>query len=451
MCWEGVVCVNGIVDFSDATPKQTKLDCDAAEAILDPFGCIDTKSCNDATGACESIKKPVGTQCWVDGEDEGCSGYSCNDDMECVEDDQFDYECSDADYAEICADDCKPCTELKCSWATLEDKKVHSCDPEPLFGEPCDDENPCTVGDACGPHPDYNKLSVCEPGDGKTIDECAEELGKNEVECQLKGVTCDPVDGCGYDEAKAADWCKPPSTICYNAAEVYCTHIDPGTDYWDAETGCNVPEVFTCPELPCAENACVKEEIDGGYQYKCEPTFYPDGTPCFDGDPCTGGDLCAVGECVAAPGLPQACQDVDQTPENPCDGPQCTVTDADDPDGFECILEPLPIGTPCEVDDDLCTEGICQQGGDTVICQEAPVPVEGLIEVCGDQVDNDCDGMVDELCIVLGAMPSWLSGMLTTTDGTLQLWLGRVQLLPAGEATTPSGSYTLTITPPTAD
>lgn len=456
-CWEGAICVDGVLDYTNATPKPAKQDCDKEEALLPPFGCIDEMSCDDSSGACEPIKKPEGTQCWKDGEDgegEVCPGHSCSDEGECEKDEELDYQCTDVDYSEICDEDCQACTGLKCLWKEQGSKKVHTCDPDPKFGDECDDDNPCTVGDTCGPHPDYDKLSVCAQGEGKTLEECAAELGKDDVLCQFEGIACDPDPeiGCTYDEEKASEWCKPPSTICYNALEVYCTHQDPGTGDWNVETGCNVPETFSCPELPCAENTCFKTTADdGGIKYECQPTAYPDGTACYDGDPCTEGDACAGGQCAPEAGLPQACQglDIDPTPENPCDGPQCVVTDAEDPGGFECVTNPLDVGTPCEVDDDPCTQGTCQPGGGSLVCQEVLVPTEGLTELCSDNVDNDCDGMVDEFCLLVSALPNWLSGTVKTEDGSLRVWLGRLTITPTGEASTPSGSYTLTITPPT--
>ena len=452
-CWKnGVSCVGGQVTASeDAEKTDLHLGCDKNTAA-NLFGCIDRFLCSEAgDGSCDPISKLAGAECWLedeDPEDRICPGASCTAESECVQDDENVYEC--VGYPEACDVTCQQCTDIVCTWTPSGPNKEHHCDPVDRFGEPCDDGNLCTVGDICGWHPQYDKiLAVCNPGEGTTIEDCAAENGWNEVECQLKGISCDPENGCAYDEEKAAEWCKPPSSVCVNESKVYCTHQDPGTGNWDPETGCNIPEPFNdCPELSCGENVCVKIEGDGGDIYLCEFTAYPDGSSCFDGNPCTVGDSCVGGECVPDPEQPQACPDGDG---DPCNGPQCIVTDPDSPEGYACEMEPLEIGTPCEADEDTCTAGTCQPGDGSAICVEVLVPTEGLVEVCGDSIDNDCDGMADEICFVLGALPSWLSGMLTTSDGKLQLWLGRVQILPAGEAITPSGSYTLTITPTTAD
>ena len=73
-----------------------------------------------------------------------------------------------------------------------------------------------------------------------------------------------------------------------------------------------------------------------------------------------------------------SCDDLD----NDCDG---SVDE-----GFE-------VGLPCPIGEGACrNEGVtvCADDGTSVVCVGEAAP--GLVELCGDNEDNDCDGLVDE-------------------------------------------------------
>ncbi|MFA6254638.1 MAG: VWA domain-containing protein [Patescibacteria group bacterium] len=83
--------------------------------------------------------------------------------------------------------------------------------------------------------------------------------------------------------------------------------------------------------------------------------------------------------------------------------PECTteVCDGVDNDCDDLIDEGWNVGSEC-----IAGQGICQQSGTYACDPQDPagpavcsaVPTEGEKEFCGDELDNDCDGYVDEDC-----------------------------------------------------
>ena len=139
---------------------------------------------------------------------------------------------------------------------------------------------------------------------------------------------------------------------------------------------------------PCTVNSC----SDG--QCQSEPS--PNDVACSDGDDCTIGDTCDEGLCIPGPKDPD-CID----PVGPCDGKE----DGDScDDGDPCTLDDFcskglcfgdSISPDC-LEDDLDQDGFTVQEGD---CDDNdPTVFPGAKELCGDKVDNDCDGDIDEDC-----------------------------------------------------
>ncbi len=157
------------------------------------------------------------------------------------------------------------------------------------------------------------------------------------------------------------------------------------------------------PEAACAFSAC----IDG----ECVTGTVPDGLPCSDGDPCTLDDQCEDGECVGG-----------------VTDPNCIPTGCEgDPDGTPC-----DDGDECTLDD-FCLAGVCVGGALDPECAEQDLdgdgftPAEGdcddtdaeinpaAVEICGDNKDNDCNGMIDDGCGV-ECFPTGCSGEICASE-----------------------------------
>jgi len=397
-CWDGLVCKNGEIDTTVATPTALAVDCQTLHDALDPNGCIGDVICVDSEVTCVEIPKPDGARCWSDIEGQAaqdvCTGQACTE-GECLIDHEYDVVCGDADYPEGCDADCQACTELTCHW--IDDpgspdnptSKVRYCFPGATLEVACDDGNGCTIGDVCVPDETTDgplgkeTLGFCEPGEGKTKEECLAEMELPALTCLKAGVTCDLEGGCAMDEEAANDWCMPPSGACVTVVQAYCTHIDLGDGNWNPATGCYLEtSASDCDDAnPCTEDLCF---VGQG----CS------NDPVLNGTPCGNGLICMDGVCIS--GCVPDC-DGKSCGDNGCGGSCGTCDDAnpctDDLclDGGACSHPAINPGQGCVVPG-ICS-GICQAG----ICTEAAV------ELCNGQ-DDDCDNQVDEGDI---CQPGW--------------------------------------------
>jgi hypothetical protein len=129
-------------------------------------------------------------------------------------------------------------------------------------------------------------------------------------------------------------------------------------------------------ELPCTMDRCVEG--------RCQSAEAEDGTSCADGRFCTVDDRCEAGACV---GTPRSCDD----------------------------------GDPCTLDS--CDEGMARCLGEAVL----PGPAED--DLCGDGIDQNCDGVVDggdgtfELLgtVAVGDGPWYMTGGDLDGDGHADL------------------------------
>jgi hypothetical protein len=247
--------------------------------------------------------------------------------------------------------------------------------PNPLLATqviPCDDGNPCTVGDTC------SQSGICQPG---TPVQCAQCL------------FCDPAGTsptCVPDQAQVGRPCNDSNACTANdvctatlgvatgmcaGTPITCDdNNDCTTDTCNPDSGC----VFTpvADNTPCeTSNRCTADFCEGGTckqgpdvvtptcaQCKaCGPTtgncdVNLSGTPCNDNNVCTAGDTCQNGVCQPGAPVPNCCRtDTDcPKPSDQCKRATCVNN--------VCVVGNAPNGTGCN-DNNACTTGDTCQGG----------------------------------------------------------------------------------------
>jgi hypothetical protein len=266
--------------------------------------------------------------------------------------DGLDNDCDgevDENTASSC-DDGNACTVDACTSGACSSTTIVGCIP-------CDDVSDCNDGNACttescndgvcgfetlpGCVP-CDDVSDCEDGNACTAESCnAGVCGESQT---LPGCTpCDDQVDCGDGSGCTTDTCA--SGICANAAIEGCVTCASVSDCNDSN--------------PCTNDSCSAE---GACSHSERPGCVPCTTAadCEDNNACTA-DVCqADGSCgqVAIPGC------------KPCN----TVSDC--ADGDECTTE-------------ACSAGICEYTqAEECVCTPST-------EICGDSIDNDCDGSTD--------------------------------------------------------
>lgn len=225
---------------------------------------------------------------------------------------------------------------------------------------PCDDGNPCTVGDLCD-------QGSCTPG---PIQAC---------ECQEDGDCPDDGDLCNG---------RP---FCSRAVYPFRCVIDPSTVV-DCDHG---------RDTPCLQNQCVPATG------LCELTAIREGETCDDGNACSAGDRCVTGTCT---GTDYSCDDLQDCTIDVCQGDgtcqhtlqagycliagTCVEAGARDPDNpcLRCdpvarpyAWTPLNNGTPCDDQQD-CTFGDACQGGQ---CRGRPYGCDDGLSCTTDSCQGD--------------------------------------------------------------
>jgi hypothetical protein len=264
-------------------------------------------------------------------------------------------------------DDRDPCTKDVCDTST--GKCAHPAAPD---GTACDDATVCNGREVCA-------SGACVKGTAPTCND--------QSACTTD--SCDPVAGCRY--APVADGTSCADANLCNGAET----CRAGACVQGAAPSCD-------DRNPCTTDACAAAT-------GCTHVAVADATPCADSNPCNGVETCRAGTCAA--GTPPSCDDYNVCTVDSCAPAGCQHVPLPDetlrPDGTVCngvevcYKGVLYQGSPLRCDDgNVCTTDSCDPAAG---CQYAPVATKP--EVCGDGLDNDCNGRFDEGCACAGVGP----------------------------------------------
>ena len=162
--------------------------------------------------------------------------------------------------------------------------------------------------------------------------------------CAAEGSACDDGNPCTVNDQCSGGLCQGSAITCDDGLQCTDDYCAEGSCQHPVAAGsCLIDGQCYSEAAPNPANSC--QRCDSG----AAPTLWSstDGT-CEDGDPCTGPDICTAAGCVAGPPLDA---DMDGVVSASCGGTDCD-------DGSKAV---------------------------------AP----GKVELCTDNLDNDCNGLTD--------------------------------------------------------
>ncbi|MBT9554418.1 MAG: hypothetical protein IV100_00260 [Myxococcales bacterium] len=376
----------------DDDPCTTGDSCDSAGVcqglLLDcPLGTpCSPNTCEPLTGACVPMATPDGTAC-DDGD--ACSGGSTCESGTCV------------GFGISQCEDGNPCTVDSCEPATGECVSYYA--PDAIV---CDDNDPCTVLDACAAGTCVGSPKECADPDFCHTATCEQASG----DCVAVPLDDDP---CIDDDACTVDYCDEDEGCVHVPVSGGCDDRNECTDdHCDKELGCqHIPSATVsctagccashdspgCTNLDCAACVCQADSAccNEGWDPLCVETAHE---ACAAACECTCGDgLCSETEsCVtcladcggcpvigdAGPGCCEANDSGGCPPDDDCETCVCGIESTCCSDEWSELCASLASSAFCgeTCGSCACGDGLCE-GFES--CSECPAD-------CGSCAASDC-------------------------------------------------------------
>jgi len=456
-CDDGVACTidscdadGNCVNQPDDSLCGNNEVCDSTQGCIQLVACQSDDECDDSNPCTDNICDATGSFCRYEN-----NTAACDDGDACTSGDT----CGDGSCAGSLIDcsDGDDCTDDSCNSTTGD--CVNNID----VTNSCDDDDPCTVSDACLVDGSCaGSLKDCSDGDDCTDDSCEAASGDCLNEIDISN-TCDDGDPCTTTDACLVDGsclgtqkdcndgddctddsCDSANGNCLNDIDV-TNSCDDG-DLCTLSDACQVDGSCTGSLKDCSDGNDCTDDLCDSITGDCSNPIDVSNA-CDDGEVCTINDACLIdGSCVGEWDVANCGCTEDEhcsSLDDDCNLGRCDI------DANTCYAEPQ-TGQECSDDNDCTLNDLCQADGS---CDGTPVSCSATYPCPVADAGNDAE--------VDGGQPFSLDGSGTSNPQNVTLlwsWTGEAgaPALSGADTPTPSGTatvcgsfnYTLVVTEP---